>query len=66
MHIRRGYIPTSVRIKEKKEKIVSSEFIHVRLYAISPQNVIRVYLETNTKVDDADDVQKLLANKVQR
>ena len=55
MYARRGYIPTSVRIKEKED---SNEFIHVRLEAIQPLKMIGVYLETNSNVDDADECRR--------
>ena len=37
----------------------------MRLEAIPPLKVNGVYLEINTKVDDADTVQKVLSDKVQ-
>ena len=55
-----------MRIREDEEETVSSEFSHVILVAIPPLNVIGVYLETNTKEDAADAVQKVLVDKVQR
>ena len=38
---------------------MSSEFIHVRLDAIPPLNVIQVYLETNLDSKDEEVVQKV-------
>ena len=46
MYVRNCYIPTTLRIKEREEDEVSTEFIHVRLDAIPLLNVIGVYLET--------------------
>ena len=65
MYVRSGYIPTTVRRKEREEHTVSSDFIHVRLEAIPPLNVIGVYMETNIKVEDAEkDIKTPAAKKM--
>ena len=65
MYVRNGYIPTTLRIKEREEDEVSSEFMHMRLDAIPPLNVISIYQETNSGPTESEAVQKVLMDKVQ-
>ena len=55
-----------LRISETEESTVSSEFIHLRLDAVPPLNIIGVYLEPTNTNDVAEATQKVLTDKVQR
>ena len=64
--MREEYALKLLRVTEKEEKKSESEFIHVRLDAVPPINIIGVYLETGQPAEKAEQTHKILTEIVKR
>ena len=66
LYVREEYALKLLRVTEKEEKKSESEFIHVRLDAVPPINIIGVYLETGQSKENAEQTHTILTEKVKR
>ena len=64
MYVKEEYYDEMVRIEEPKDKKIGSEIIHIRLDTQPPTNIIGVYQETGTTIEEANEAHEVLKNKV--